>query len=128
MKAAGRERGSGGCIQPLLPDPCCSSGACARRARAQRLAAGRRPIEAQPRRTSPHAKLKEEEGDNQRKGVSVLSQREAEARKHLVLVLMQARVCMVHGAWCMVHGAWHARAGAAAAPRSTAAPACYTPL
>ena len=119
--ATGRS-GSGGCMQPLLP-ACGSAGACARRARAQRLAAGgqgagreragrevagRRPIEApprmHPRRATLHAELEEERGGKQREGAGeqregggkqregagMLSEREVEARKHLVLVLMQA--------------------------------------
>ena len=145
--ATGRS-GSGGCMQPLLP-ACGSTGACARRARAQRLAAGgqgagrevggreaagrqvaglevagRRPIvtppRMHPRRATLHAELEEEGGDEQREGggkqregAGMLSEREAEARKHLVLVLMQARIegappphattpyyMMLHPPWC----------------------------
>ena len=46
-----------------------------------------------------HAELEEERGGKQREGVGeqregagMLSEREVEARKHLVLVLMQARI------------------------------------
>ena len=68
--------------------------------RAHRRAAGRRPSEAQPRRAG--RPLDAEGGATQRRGGSVQSQREAEARKHLVLVLMQARVCIAC-ARCIVH-------------------------
>jgi hypothetical protein len=121
--ATGRCR-SGGCMQPLLP-ACGSAGACARRARAQRLAAGgpgagreagrevggRRPIEEpprmHPRRATLHAELEGERGDKQREGgdkqregACMHSEREAEARKHLVLVLMQARIACAR---CIAH-------------------------
>jgi len=52
-----------------------------------------------PRRAMLHAELEEERGDKQREGgdkqregARMHSEREAEARKHLVLVLMQARI------------------------------------
>ena len=60
-----------------------------------------------PRRATLHAELEGERGDKQREGgdkqregACMHSEREAEARKHLVLVLMQARIACAR---CIAH-------------------------
>ena len=96
-----------------------------------------------PRRAALHAELEGERGekqreggdkqrqggDRQREGACMHSEREAEARKHLVLVLMQARIacarCIAHSMRLLVPQ--HSPDGAMLI-RWRAAPGCYKPM